>query len=76
MVEARMPAISAARSPAESREGQGSSMDFMTASGNETAMDGGPDRPKRIAKESNRARGSFRQRAAGIGVVTNRLSVA
>ncbi len=53
MAEARMVVISVARSPGESREGQGSSMDFMTASGNETAMDGGPDRPKRIAKEGN-----------------------
>ncbi len=47
--------ISVARSPAESWEGQGSSMDFMTASRNETAMDGGADCPKRIAKEGNGA---------------------
>lgn len=56
MAEAKMVVISVARSPAESREEQGSSMDFMTASRNGTAIDGEPDRPKQIAKEGNAAR--------------------
>ncbi len=55
MAEARMVVISAARSPAKSREGQGSSMDFMTASRNETAMDGGANRLKQIVKAGNGA---------------------